>query len=252
MSFKILKFIFLISIFLFFGSGIKASTFDNFDFYNDGNLSGQGNWTGGSDAQIQGIITQGGSEKAVKVATSTELSVRLDFPFLMSKGNLSAWIRTEHKGFDIWPIDINVSPGLATLGFSETGNIEFISGAGTTILLSDYSVDTWYKIEIEWRDSDSKVRGRVVNENWTAWQNPQSSWTQAEQVVLTGGYNGIGYIDTLEYRVSTITISADFTTSTLAYAGALFTDLSLVIYLAIGLPLGFWVIRKVISLVRVR
>jgi len=38
----------------------------------------------------------------------------------------------------------------------------------------------------------------------------------------------------------------------LAYAGTLFTDLSLIVVLAVGLPLGFWVIRKVISLVRAR
>jgi len=37
-----------------------------------------------------------------------------------------------------------------------------------------------------------------------------------------------------------------------AYVGGLFTDLGPIIYLAIGLPLGFWVIRKVIGLVRVR
>ncbi|GAI31732.1 unnamed protein product [marine sediment metagenome] len=46
-----------------------------------------------------------------------------------------------------------------------------------------------------------------------------------------------------------ITIPAEFATSALAYAGALFTDLSLIVYLAIGLPLGFWVINKVISMV---
>lgn len=38
----------------------------------------------------------------------------------------------------------------------------------------------------------------------------------------------------------------------LAYAGNLFTDLSLLIILIIGLPLGFWVISRVISLVRAR
>ena len=38
-------------------------------------------------------------------------------------------------------------------------------------------------------------------------------------------------------------------TSTTAYIGNLFTDLSPFVYLAIGLPLGFWVIRKTISLV---
>jgi len=49
-----------------------------------------------------------------------------------------------------------------------------------------------------------------------------------------------------------ITIPGDFVTSTLAYVGTVFTDLNLLIVLIIGLPLGFWVIRKVISLVRAR
>jgi len=38
----------------------------------------------------------------------------------------------------------------------------------------------------------------------------------------------------------------------LAYAGGLFTDLSPVVMLAIGLPVGFWIISKAISLVRGR
>jgi len=47
-------------------------------------------------------------------------------------------------------------------------------------------------------------------------------------------------------------IDAALVTSITAYAGTLFTDLSLLVVLAIGLPLGFWVLRKVISLVRAR
>ena len=49
-----------------------------------------------------------------------------------------------------------------------------------------------------------------------------------------------------------ITVPSEWATTTLAYAGALFTDLSLIIVLAIGLPMAFWIIRKVISLVRAR
>ena len=43
-----------------------------------------------------------------------------------------------------------------------------------------------------------------------------------------------------------------FVSSVLAYSGTLFTDLSLVVILAIGLPVAFWVIKKVIGLVRAR
>lgn len=38
-------------------------------------------------------------------------------------------------------------------------------------------------------------------------------------------------------------------TSMLAYVGNLFTDASLLLWVAIGVPLGFYVIRKVVSLV---
>jgi hypothetical protein len=45
-----------------------------------------------------------------------------------------------------------------------------------------------------------------------------------------------------------ITLPADFATSALAYAGQLFTDLSTIILLLIGLPIGFWVIKKTLFL----
>ncbi len=56
----------------------------------------------------------------------------------------------------------------------------------------------------------------------------------------------------LKFMDPIITLGGTFATSVLAYAGQLFTDTSTLIYLAIGLPLGFWVIRKVISLIRAR
>ncbi|MCJ7789655.1 MAG: hypothetical protein MUP69_05640 [Candidatus Atribacteria bacterium] len=54
------------------------------------------------------------------------------------------------------------------------------------------------------------------------------------------GVCGATYITLPEGAVATLT----------GYAGTLFTDLWLVIALVIGIPLAFYVIRKVISLVR--
>jgi len=48
------------------------------------------------------------------------------------------------------------------------------------------------------------------------------------------------------------TIDADFVSSTTAYIGDLFTDLKVLIILVIGLPLAFWVIRRIIGLVKAR
>jgi hypothetical protein len=49
-----------------------------------------------------------------------------------------------------------------------------------------------------------------------------------------------------------ITLPGDFLASTTAYVGSVFTDLWTLVALIIGLPLAFWAIRKVISLVRAR
>jgi len=45
------------------------------------------------------------------------------------------------------------------------------------------------------------------------------------------------------------TLPTDAVASTTAYIGELMTDISPFVWLAIGLPLGFYVIRKVITLV---
>ena len=46
-----------------------------------------------------------------------------------------------------------------------------------------------------------------------------------------------------------VTISDSFVTSTLAYIGQAVTGLGPILYVVIGIPLAFWVVKKVISLV---
>lgn len=51
------------------------------------------------------------------------------------------------------------------------------------------------------------------------------------------------------YNIIPLKLQTEFTTSTLAYVGRLFTDLQNAIFLIIGLPLGFWGVAKVISVI---
>lgn len=46
--------------------------------------------------------------------------------------------------------------------------------------------------------------------------------------------------------------TSDMVEGVVAYVGKFFADLNVLILVIIGLPVAFWVIRKVISLVRVR
>lgn len=52
--------------------------------------------------------------------------------------------------------------------------------------------------------------------------------------------------------LSIITLPSDFVASTTAYVGELWTDVVPLIALVIGLPLAFWVVRRIIGLVRAR
>jgi hypothetical protein len=52
--------------------------------------------------------------------------------------------------------------------------------------------------------------------------------------------------------LSLITLPEDFVSSSLAYVGNLFTDLSPLLIVVIGLPIAFWVIKSVLGVVRFR
>ena len=249
MFFKnVLKLFLITSIFLFVAGSVSALTIDSFDFYNDGNLAGQGGWSGGATPQIQGTTTQGGSTKAVQIATYSQVQKTLG----IADGNLIGYIRAEGKGAGIWPLTLGVKDSMviAEVYFSESGNIE-IAGQTEISIFTNFATSTWYKIEIQWQTSDSKIRGRVNDGSWSSWDNPQGAWTKANYIYFNGGVGATGYVDTLTStgRLLFLDLPSDIATSTLAYAGQLFTDLSLVIILTIGLPIGFWVIKKVISLV---
>jgi hypothetical protein len=49
-----------------------------------------------------------------------------------------------------------------------------------------------------------------------------------------------------------LTIATSGAASILSYAGQLFTDVESLVWLAIGLPVGFYVINKAISIVAAR
>lgn len=51
---------------------------------------------------------------------------------------------------------------------------------------------------------------------------------------------------------SILSFTSDSLSAVLTYPAQIFDDLSLLIMLIVGLPLGFWVIRKVVALVRAR
>lgn len=254
MSFKKYFTILLVFTLLFVGSNVSASFSDGFDTYTDGSLNGQGGWDSLVELfEVQATTTQAGL-KAIFYPQGASNGIK---KYMGSKnGRVIAWIQTTLPTTSdsiVFGVGDSHSYAYAEMYFTNTGTLDFWGDSMESIVI-DYSPDTWYKVEIEWRNSDGKVRARANDGTWTSWlvaQHPGNPWTEMSYVYLSNG-GGEGYWDSLTYNESYLTISTNFTTSTLAYAGQLFTDLSPVVILSVGLPLGFWVIKKIILLVKTR
>lgn len=75
-------------------------------------------------------------------------------------------------------------------------------------------------------------------------------------LALLAGVVGVMSAPAVSHATTTVfgsdAVDVDFLASIVAYIGVLFNELSLLVVLLIGLPIGFWAVRKLISFVRLR
>ena len=161
---------------------------DNFDLYNDGDLNGQGDWSGDTDFNVQGIVVQGGA-KAVK-CVGVSSSRKIDKSFTAeAEGNQVVYMRDDTINSGIAG-QVGIHDGAATVlvfvHFSQsTSNILFVANGGSQIIKSSYSTATWYKIEFQWSQTApnaGKFRARVNDGAWSNWDDAFNSWSTANLV----------------------------------------------------------------------
>jgi len=167
-----------------------CSLVENFDSYNDGDLNGQGGWSGDTLYDVQGTVVQAGT-KAVKCAGGA------------GSGSIGKSFSPEASGNQIFYMrSTNPTPRQAVVFYEDdnqlihvlfyNGNIVFDGGSGKTTIKSSVSINTWYKIEVEWRESDGYFRGRVNDGNWTDWVSPLNTYTSVNKIRLVT-YSGTTY-----------------------------------------------------------
>jgi len=215
--------IFIISlIFLFVGSNVFAGTFGwsggglNAVEFMDNKLLGTEFTLSDDDVQIQSVSAYiefiGNSEVKVGIYDSDDNFVAGSNPYINTAGALpDAW-------FDF---TFTAKPTLAS---GDYWLLITANNQNSLIHLEDATSDLTYF-------STSTFNGFPAT-----FDNPQLETN-----------NNVGLLAT--YRTPYITVQSGFATQTLAYAGQLFTDLSIPIILIIGLPMAFWVIKKIIALV---
>jgi len=147
---------------------------DDFNSYTDGDLNGQGGWSGDTAYDVQGTIVKEGA-KAVECGSVVNVGIYKDGT-PRNDGRITAYLRRNTNSSGRSYLTIKEGTTIcANVRFMDDGNLQVHrNGAWETYLA--YSADIWYCIEIEWRSSDHKVRYRVNGGAWTDWGTATNEW----------------------------------------------------------------------------
>jgi len=176
---------------------------DNFNSYADGALNGQGSWSGPVVFLVDGTLPYEGA-KGVRIADGGINDILKPCTSKVSS-QVSCYIRKDTSKGNAGTYQSIFTKDNAANIVSEIGmfgqDIKYYSNLSLVTLLSNYSLATWYNVQMVWRGPpDYKCKYRVDNGEWTAWVtrgNPGSigptTQTLLESWGLLGG--GVAYFD---------------------------------------------------------
>lgn len=158
-----------------------AALTENFDSYTDGDLNGQGSWSGGTDFDIQGTTTQGGA-KAVLHTAAASGSVSKSFTGA-STGVQSLYGRVADTSDGTWSVRIGEAGAAKHYVKTNGGNVTYFDGA-TYATLGAISVDTWFQIDIQWDAATDQARYRLNGGSWSAYASGVATYTTLDTFIL--------------------------------------------------------------------
>jgi hypothetical protein len=177
---------------------------DDFNSYNNGDLNGQGSWSGNAYFDVQDVIKYEGA----RGVAWTETGIGNNGYLTISKtgtaqtdGSVSVWVRAgTHTGTFIGNVfmQFDLASGATEkintgLGNDYSNNKHFAyfptAGADWTYLTDAWVADQWYNLQIEWRSSDHQSRMKIDNGSWTDWVTTyDTNWTTLDTIVLVVHY----------------------------------------------------------------
>ena len=192
---------------------------DNFDSYDNGDLNGQGSWSGSTNYDVEGTVYVG--TKAVQIAPGGgDVSIE-KIGTQLAAGAIKIQMRCSNA-------DSNGPVFYIKEGATNVAHISFIGptdirGYGNpSIVIGSWSVNTWYTISIQWAtDPDKLVRFKVDDGAWSDWVEPQAEWTTGpDRVMLYASTNtGTQYWDEIEEAIVSSNYTMDVTVGNYTITG---------------------------------
>lgn len=157
----------------------------DFESLSTGDLNGQDSWTGSTDYDVTTTTACGGS-KSVSVAIGGSQSIVRTLPAEVQDGNF--YIRVKRTGTDNGDAFVLLkedSTNRVFIKLGENGDIEGYNGTAYIDLLTSYSADTCYTLNVEFNDSTQPDQWRARVHNGSSW-GAFSSW-----IGVNGTYGSI-------------------------------------------------------------
>jgi len=186
-------FIIIVSIFLFIPCFCFSATIleDDFNSYNDGDLNGQGSWSGSTNWDIQGVQTYEGI-KAIECATGASMisksgtgidTGRINFYiFVESNAGVGAEFSLKEGNNSIAEVGIGVADDFI--------HIKYLDDQAVWTDFDDFTLNDWNLVEVEWRISDKKTRYRLNEGTWTDWVLPYDIFVSYIDKIQIYRYSG--------------------------------------------------------------
>ena len=190
------------SIYCTYTAGEETATpfTDDFNSYNNGDLNGQGGWSGSADFDVQGTTVYEGA-KAVNATPSSPVQTISKTGTGVSDGKVSFYVRMTATNKDCVYKWKDGATDVIWFRVRDNGYFSRIYNVSSWQNIKTYSTNTWYLIEIEWRSSDHYARYRITVAgntpgSWDVdWESPAStSWSNIDTLIIAAE-NGTHYID---------------------------------------------------------
>lgn len=172
------------------GGWIYASTLfeDNFDSYDNGDLTGQGDWVQtDSSWLVQDTVKHG--VKAIFCDTGITCGNKKTGEQTPT-GSIGLFFRIEKIGDNCsqgWFNFYGDPNGTARFYFTWGGTgckIYFTSDEGQVEIGTIDTYDTWFPVDFEWRDGTHDVRMKWEGKDWTPWRVAYKDWTYIDTIGL--------------------------------------------------------------------
>jgi hypothetical protein len=176
--------------------------FEDFNSYTNGDLNGQGGWSGDTRFDVQGTTVYEGA-KAVQVSggpANTFISIQKSLTTNLNSVELRVYLRAAQTNLSTGYAGILNTAG-ALIGRGMTSSIATFQAQGQTSANDGtYVANTWYLAILQIRETDQYLRFKGGDASFTSWIPPAN--TGIPGYVQLGSYsqNAIAYWDLIIVR----------------------------------------------------